>query len=168
MLAAVGLPFDDATSPAYADLASPALVRELTFVAGPVANDLPFLNAFPYLARPHRGYDYVKQLAAPAPPVGTGSAIGVAAPEAMLLEQNAPNPFEGRTRVNYRLTRGATVLLEVFDVRGRRVQTLVDRREGSGTYNVDWDATELASGTYFYRLSVDGRPAGTRQAVVVR
>ncbi len=169
VLAAVGLPFDDATSPAYADLASPQLVKQLTFVAGPTKNDLALLANFPYLAAPHRGYDYVKQLTADGPttPVGI-SGIGVGAPQGMLLDQNAPNPFGDETRLSYRVSSTGTVRIEVYDVAGRLVETLVNRRDAPGTYTVDWDASRLAAGSYVYRMTVDGQPQGTKQATVVR
>ena len=81
VLSAVGLPEDDATAGDYSDLASPQLLSELRFVAGPTENDVPLLSAFPYLASPHNGYDYVKQLTARAPranlPTASGIGVGV-------------------------------------------------------------------------------------------
>ncbi len=169
VLAAVGLPFDDAVAANYSDLASPRLVAELTFVAGPTQNDLALQMAFPYLATPHRGYDFVRQMTAtgPSTPVGI-SGMGISAPQGLLLDQNAPNPFGEQSRVSYRVASGGSVRIDVYDINGRLVDTLVNREDAPGTYTVEWDASRLAAGTYVYRMMVDGQPAGTKQAVVVR
>ena len=66
VLAAVGLPFDDAAQGNYSDLLSPMLVSALTYNAGPTQNDVALSETFPFLAEPHRGYDYVKDLTAKA------------------------------------------------------------------------------------------------------
>ena len=79
VLAAVGLPYDDATAGDYSDLLSPNFASALNFVAGPTKNDLELPDGFPYLADPHNGYSYVKQLTAMAPnafPVGAEGRAG--------------------------------------------------------------------------------------------
>ncbi len=173
VLAAVGLPFDDATAANYADLASPRLVAELTYNAGPTKNDLPLLSSFPYLPDPHRGYDYVKQLTEEAPRAlaevaSKGSFLGVSAPEAFILDQNYPNPFNPSTEIKYRVTRAGQVAMRVYDLQGRLVSTLVDRQQEPGTYAVQWDASSLASGTYFYRLEVDGKALPAKKALLIK
>jgi hypothetical protein len=179
VLAAVGLPFDDATAADYSDLASPRLVAELTYNAGPTANDVPLMPGFPYLATPHRGYDYVKQLTAQAPASGSsasvglstgtqGSFLGLAAPEGITLEQNYPNPFNPSTTITYRVTQQGPVAVRVFDLQGRLVKTLVDREQSVGAHSVQWDASDLASGTYFYRIEAGGRVLATRRAQLVK
>jgi hypothetical protein len=170
VLAAVGLPYDDATAGNYSDLASPFLLDALAFLAGPTKNDLPLRPAFPYLAHPHDGYRYVRALTAEAPDANFPTAIGtgVGVPGAFLLEQNAPNPFRGRTTVGFHVAREGAIRLDVYDVQGRRVHTLVDERRTPGTYAVEWDGARLASGRYLYRLTVDGEVVSTRQATLVR
>ncbi|NNF57633.1 MAG: DUF4331 family protein [Rhodothermaceae bacterium] len=169
VLAAVGVPFDDATAGDYSDLLSPNLLSALGFVAGPTKNDLPLGTTFPYMANPHRGYDYVKQLTAEPPPTPTAlDPIGVGVPGGFILEQNYPNPFGPRSTIRYHVTRDNLVRLDVYDVRGRRIQTLVDAERPAGTHEVTWDGSRLASGTYLYRLSVGGDVVSTRQATVVR
>jgi hypothetical protein len=170
VLAAVGLPFDDATAGNYADLASPFLLDALAFLAGPTQNDRPLRGDFPYLPNPHRGFDYVKDLTAEPPvanfPTAVGTGVGV--PGAFLLEQNAPNPFRGQTTVGFHVAREGAVRLDVFDVQGRRVATLVDERRTPGTYAVEWDGRAFAAGRYLYRLQVDGEVVSTRQATLTR
>jgi len=170
VLAAVGLPEDDAVAGDYSDLASPQLVSELTFVAGPTRNDVDLSAGFPYLANPQRGFDYVRDVTADAPPftVNNEPGIGVGVPQGFILDQNYPNPFADRTTVGYHVASPGAVRLEVYDIRGRLVDTLVNDERTGGTHEVQWDATRLASGTYFYRLAVDGRPVSTKKAVVIR
>ena len=68
------------------------------------------------------------------------------------LDQNFPNPFNPTTSINYTIGETANVNLVIYDVLGRRVATLVNEVQSPGFYNVNFDATRLASGTYIYRL----------------
>lgn len=74
-------------------------------------------------------------------------------PQVFTLNQNYPNPFNPATLISYELETGAAVTLEVYAVTGQLVQTLVNnRQQSSGTYQVNFDASGLASGMYIYRL----------------
>jgi len=77
-------------------------------------------------------------------------------PERIELSQNYPNPFNGRTVIRYRLPSAGAVKLAVYDLLGSEICILADGRYAEGTHVVSWDATDLSSGLYFYRLSVDG------------
>jgi len=68
------------------------------------------------------------------------------------LDQNYPNPFNPSTTICYQLPTQSHVALKIFDVLGREVATLVNEVKQAGTYAVQWDASGLASGVYFYRL----------------
>jgi hypothetical protein len=68
------------------------------------------------------------------------------------LEQNFPNPFNPVTKIAYSIEKAGFVKLTVFDVTGREVQTLVNGNVNSGSYSVDFDASKLNSGMYFYKL----------------
>ncbi len=68
------------------------------------------------------------------------------------LAANYPNPFNPTTTISYSLHHSAPVNLSVFDVTGRKIQTLVDRQQPAGEYTVTFDGNALSSGTYFYRL----------------
>jgi hypothetical protein len=83
------------------------------------------------------------------------SAATSAGAEASLL-QNHPNPFNPRTSVSFSLAREGNVRLEVFDVSGKSVATLVDGPKGVGQHTVEFDASSLSSGVYFYRLMAGG------------
>lgn len=169
VLAAVGLPFNDAVAANYSDLASPLLVAELTYNAGPTRNDLPLLAIFPFLADPHRGYDYVKQLTAEAPLVtSVEGGVGVGVPEAFFVEQNYPNPFNPSTAIRYHVSVSERVRLKVYNTVGQSVATLVDEEQSAGTYTATWNAQGVASGTYFYRLEVGGRVLPAKKAVLLK
>ena len=72
------------------------------------------------------------------------------------LHQNFPNPFNPTTTLVYDVVDAGYVSLMVFDVLGRQVATLVDGEQVAGRYPVTFDASDLASGIYFYRLQVNG------------
>ncbi len=73
-------------------------------------------------------------------------------PENFMLEQNYPNPFNPTTQINYSIPSSQKVVLNVYDELGRDVATLVNNEQAAGNYTVDFDASNLASGIYFYRL----------------
>jgi hypothetical protein len=82
-------------------------------------------------------------------------------PEAFALANNYPNPFNPATTIKYALPEASQVRLEVFNVVGQVVSTLVDNHQNAGRYVVQWDATNdqghsLSSGIYFYRLQAGG------------
>jgi hypothetical protein len=69
------------------------------------------------------------------------------------LGQNYPNPFNPSTMINYSLKKGAYVSLKVYDVLGKEVAVLVDEQKPAGEYFAKFNASNLASGIYFYRLN---------------
>ncbi|MFQ5569298.1 MAG: T9SS type A sorting domain-containing protein, partial [Rhodothermales bacterium] len=77
-------------------------------------------------------------------------------PTDFVLFQNFPNPFNPTTAISFNLSRTSQVTLTIYNGVGQRVATLADRRYGTGTYVLHFDATGLPSGVYFYRLETDG------------
>ncbi len=68
------------------------------------------------------------------------------------LMQNYPNPFNPTTRIEYQIPNREFVTLKVFDILGREVKTLVNEQQSPGTHHVEFDASNLSSGVYLYRL----------------
>ncbi len=86
-----------------------------------------------------------------------GSFIGIEpisgnVPEKYSLSQNYPNPFNPTTNIKLQIPESGLVKLVVFDVTGREVAELVNETLGAGEYKVDFNATGLTSGVYFYRI----------------
>jgi photosystem II stability/assembly factor-like uncharacterized protein len=69
------------------------------------------------------------------------------------LEQNYPNPFNPITTISFRIQQSENVELQIFDMLGRRVETLVNERRTAGVHTVSFDASGLSSGAYIYRLN---------------
>ncbi len=91
-------------------------------------------------------------------------------PEVVNLDQNYPNPFNPSTTIMYSIPDVGSqhaVTLQVFDVLGRLVATLVNERKAPGEHTVRFDAAGLSSGVYFYRLTV-GSFVQTRSMLLVR
>ena len=77
-------------------------------------------------------------------------ALGL--PKAFSLSQNFPNPFNPSTNLQFSLPLRSNVTLIIYDVIGREVTTLVNTELPAGIHTVEWNATKLSSGVYFYRL----------------
>jgi hypothetical protein len=85
-----------------------------------------------------------------------GGAVGVekldGKPTEYSLSQNYPNPFNPTTKIEYTVPQEAKITLEIFDILGRTVETLVNDVQTAGKYSAKFDASKLTSGIYFYRL----------------
>jgi len=74
-------------------------------------------------------------------------------PKEFLLEQNYPNPFNPSTIIRYELPKSEHVVLKVYDITGREIATLVNTTQGAGYKEISWNASDLATGIYFYRIT---------------
>jgi hypothetical protein len=87
------------------------------------------------------------------------SLVGIAnnqeIPTAYKLYNNYPNPFNPITTIKYDIPRKTFVNLTIYDILGKEVEKLVDGFKEPGSYSIEWDATNYASGTYFYRFDSD-------------
>ena len=77
-------------------------------------------------------------------------------PNSFALKQNYPNPFNPITKIKYDLEKSGDVLLEIFDIRGHRVKTLLDEFHVSGSHELTFDGSQMASGVYFYTMTASG------------
>lgn len=83
------------------------------------------------------------------------------------LEQNYPNPFNPATKINYSIEKNGFVKLTVFDVTGREVKTLVSGNVNAGSHSVEFDASKLNSGLYFYKLE-SGEYSEVRKMILIK
>jgi len=74
-------------------------------------------------------------------------------PSAYALEQNFPNPFNPGTTINFSIPTEGFVTLDVYNSIGQKVATLVNETKTAGTYAVNFDASDLTSGIYFYKIT---------------
>jgi predicted esterase len=89
-------------------------------------------------------------------PTSVSERTAAELPKYFALAQNYPNPFNPSTVIEYDLPKNTHIRLLLFDVLGRQVRTLVDEEKPAGIYRVKFDATDLPSGVYLYRLQADG------------
>ena len=92
---------------------------------------------------------------------------GISVTETYSLSQNYPNPFNPSTTIDYQLPKPGFVNLTVFDVLGQEVKTLVNEYKQAGTYNVRFDASELPSGVYFYKIT-SGDFTSTKKLTLIK
>jgi hypothetical protein len=92
---------------------------------------------------------------------------GAGLPAQFGLAQNYPNPFNPTTTISFSIPRAGHVQLEVFNVLGQKVETLLDRNLGAGNHQVEFDASAQPSGVYFYRLTA-GQGVTTRKMVLLK
>jgi len=83
------------------------------------------------------------------------------------LYQNYPNPFNPSTTIKYDLPKQSRVKIEVYDILGRKVATLVDETRIAGSYQVIWNANRSASGVYFYRIET-GNYCATKKLLLLK
>jgi hypothetical protein len=88
-------------------------------------------------------------------------------PNSYYLLNNYPNPFNPTTTINYQLPVTSFIDLSIFNTLGQKVVTLVSERQATGTYRVNWDASDMASGVYLYCLQA-GDFVKTNKMLLVR
>jgi hypothetical protein len=93
--------------------------------------------------------------------------FGSELPSDVALEQNYPNPFNPTTQITYQLPQQSDVRLQVFDMAGRQVATLVNESVSAGTHTVNFDASNLSSGIYLYKLQT-GSAVITRKLTLIK
>ncbi len=84
------------------------------------------------------------------------------------LKQNYPNPFNPITLIKYTIANPAVVSLEIYNLKGQMVTTLVSTFTEAGEHNTVWDASGFASGVYIYRMMINGKLAATRKMLLLK
>ena len=102
----------------------------------------------------------------------TGNTVGIIPisniiPDGYTLSQNYPNPFNPSTKIKFDVPKSSFVKLAVYDMLGREVSSLINEQLQPGTYEYDFDASGLNSGTYFYRIS-SGEFTDIRKMVLLK
>jgi len=88
------------------------------------------------------------------------------------LNQNYPNPFNPVTRISFSLSMYSKVIVKVYDLLGREVRQLVNENMNAGSFMIDFNGADLASGVYFVRMTADGRDgtsfADTKKMLLIK
>ena len=79
--------------------------------------------------------------------------VNVGAPKNFAVSQNYPNPFNPTTKIDFEVPLDSKVNITLFDISGKEIQTLLNEKKSAGYYSVAFNAVNLSSGTYFYRIS---------------
>ncbi len=166
VLAAIGLWYDDYTV-GGANPVTTGLTNVLGYTTGVEKNDTIFKTAFPYVQAPWSGFG---KCGGPIQQFNTtsidnfNSALNVGAPKAMM--QNYPNPVINNTTFKYRTAEDATVTITIYDVNGRKVTTLINQKQDTGTYELNWNAENATSGIYFATLALNNKNVQTIKIIV--
>ena len=82
--------------------------------------------------------------------------VNIKQPNNFNLQQNYPNPFNPATKIRYSIQNESLVNLTIYNSLGELIETLVNNQQSAGNYEVIWNASNLASGIYFYRMETTG------------
>jgi hypothetical protein len=167
VLAAIGLWYDDYIPGTSPSPVTPQLLNVVTYNTGVGQNDVAFKTAFPFEATPWAGTHNcdcspAELLGKPSSPltrygqpdINKGFGLKLAAPEVIM--KTSPNPFADNTTIQYELKTPAQVNIVVYDVQGKEVKVLVNKKQEAGNYTERLSGKELGSGIYFIKVSQDG------------
>lgn len=110
------------------------------------------------------GISYAKIVSVGTVDIKENSSI----PKEFVLHQNYPNPFNPTTKIIYELSKTGFVTLKVYDVLGREVSTLVNQYQNAGRYEIIFDAGNLSSGIYFYKLITESNFYEVKKMLLIR
>ena len=131
-------------------------------------NDAP--GTYNFFCIPHCLFGMTGTVTVDNPPTGIGE---MPAPPRYQLFQNVPNPFSPETTIEYEIADPARVVIHVHNLKGQRVRTIEDRSRAPGRYPARWDGrnadgSKLATGVYFYQMSLNGVAVEMKKMVLLR
>lgn len=153
VLAAVGLWYDDYTA-GGPNPVTPKLLSVLGYSTGVNHNDTTFKASFPYVQTPWSGFGKCGGPTALNNNYTTGIydyGVGLSTP-AMAM-QNYPNPFRSQTTFKYHVSEPSQVAINVYDLSGKKVATVINEQKSNGTYESTFNADHLSNGIYIANLS---------------
>lgn len=153
-------------------------IRDALVNAGALVNSLILENVGHTIDFPNRdriltdAFRWVDSTSTALTSVGVEDDIPVLIHQPGILSPNYPNPFRHSTRITYAVRQPGQVRIQVYNVVGQVIRTLIDERKTAGEYTLHWDGTDdqgkgLPGGTYFYTLTVDHSPPVARSMIVV-
>lgn len=161
VLAAIGLPYDDYTD----NLVTKQLLKVLVYHTGVNKNDTTFRTSFPYVQLPWSGTsptcgcnvsDEMPEDALPSQYFkNTITGTEVSGPS--FIASASPNPFVSSSTIKYRLESTSDVQINVLDVNGKVIKTLVQGNQKAGTYTVNWNSGNAAHGIYYINAVINGK-----------
>ena len=173
-LAAIGLWYDDFT--AGGNPVTPQLVNVLTYNTGVNANDAPFKPEFPYVASPWSGTHVCdcgsgltttnKNVKGSTQEIQQNKGfndLGMSSPEMNL--RSFPNPVKNITSIKYSVDATSQVKIAAFDMQGKLIKILVDKKQEHGTFETNFDLSNLAQGTYLIAAFKNGQVKQTIKVV---
>ena len=89
-------------------------------------------------------------------------------PAGFELKQNYPNPFNPKTVINYELRVTSFVSLRIYNIQGEESKVLVNQKQNSGEYKIEFEGSDLPSGVYFYSLFLDGERVDTKKMMLLK
>ncbi len=89
-------------------------------------------------------------------------------PKEFGLSQNYPNPFNPSTTINYAVPKVSDISIDVYNILGKKVSSLINQRKTAGNHTVQFQATNLASGVYFYVLKANGKVIKSQKMLLIK
>jgi len=81
------------------------------------------------------------------------------------LHQNYPNPFNSATKIEYSLEKQSQISISIYDINGRRLETLVNKKQNAGKYTIDFNSKNYSSGVYFCEFLINEALADEKREV---
>jgi hypothetical protein len=84
------------------------------------------------------------------------------------LYQNYPNPFNSMSNIKYKIEKTSDIKIIIFDITGKEIETLINKKQPSGNYEVKFNGENLSSGIYFYSLFVNNDKVDTKKMILIK